>query len=159
MFYILEQISKGMIILKKRSNKIRIFYFLIAVVCVTILIAALTERRDTLSGESADKADKYDLSTPVPEPTDSYESTHEYNADTSTSKATNNYESSLDSSQNSSYNYSESSEKRETCINCGGSGSVKYYYGSSAYEAALNGQDDYEFGPCPMCDGKGYTYE
>ncbi len=48
--------------------------------------------------------------------------------------------------------------EKVTCSNCNGTGKVKYYYGSSALEAALNGHNDYEYGPCSNCDGKGYKY-
>jgi hypothetical protein len=41
------------------------------------------------------------------------------------------------------------------CSLCNGTGSVKYYYGSSAVEAWLDGQEDYTFGPCSRCDGTG----
>lgn len=44
------------------------------------------------------------------------------------------------------------------CSFCNGSGSIKYYYGDSALQAALDGYDDYEYGPCPSCNGTGYTY-
>ena len=43
------------------------------------------------------------------------------------------------------------------CSMCNGTGHVKYYYGGSALEAALNGQNDYEYGPCTSCNGTGYT--
>lgn len=43
------------------------------------------------------------------------------------------------------------------CSNCNGTGTVKYYYGSSALDAALAGQDNYSWGPCGMCNGSGYT--
>lgn len=49
-------------------------------------------------------------------------------------------------------------KEKVTCSTCNGTGSVKYYYGSSALEAALDGHNDYEYGPCPSCDGKGYVY-
>ena len=38
-----------------------------------------------------------------------------------------------------------------SCPLCGGWGAVKYYYGDSALEAALNGYDDWSWGPCPKC--------
>ena len=41
---------------------------------------------------------------------------------------------------------------------CNGTGLVKYYYGSSALEAAMDGHDDYEYGKCTSCDGTVYTY-
>lgn len=43
------------------------------------------------------------------------------------------------------------------CINCNGTGTVKYYYGSSDLEAILSGHDPYTFGPCGMCNGTGKT--
>ena len=46
--------------------------------------------------------------------------------------------------------YSKSgSYKKETvkCSNCNGTGKVRYYYGNSALEAALDGHNDYEYGP------------
>ncbi len=49
-----------------------------------------------------------------------------------------------------------SSTAKTKCATCNGTGTVKYYYGESAWEAALNGQNDYEFGPCPSCGGTGY---
>ena len=58
----------------------------------------------------------------------------------------------------SRFNYTErktSENAGRTCPNCGGSGIVKFYYGASAIEAALNGKDDYELGDCPMCRGTG----
>ncbi len=51
-----------------------------------------------------------------------------------------------------------SSKEKITCSFCNGTGSVKYYYGGSALEAALNGQNDYEYGKCTSCDGEGYKY-
>lgn len=43
------------------------------------------------------------------------------------------------------------------CAHCNGTGSVKYYYGGSAWEAFLAGMPDYTFGPCTSCNGKGYN--
>ena len=51
-----------------------------------------------------------------------------------------------------------SNKEKVTCSVCNGTGKVKYYYGSSSLEAALNGQDDYQYGKCTSCDGKGYIY-
>ena len=61
------------------------------------------------------------------------------------------------SSSYSKDSYSSSTEK-VTCSMCNGTGLVKYYYGSSALEAAMDGHDDYEYGKCTSCDGTGYTY-
>ena len=47
---------------------------------------------------------------------------------------------------------------RVTCSICNGTGKVRYYYGSSSTEAALAGKNDYEYGPCTSCGGKGYVY-
>lgn len=58
-----------------------------------------------------------------------------------------------DSSSNSN---NTSNTTKIKCTVCNGTGSVKYYYGSSSLEAALNGHDDYEFGPCSSCNGTGY---
>ena len=44
-----------------------------------------------------------------------------------------------------------------SCPNCGGLGYVKFYYGSSALEAFLNGEPDYTLGKCPLCHGTGKT--
>ena len=60
------------------------------------------------------------------------------------------------SSSYSKDSYSSSTEK-VTCSMCNGTGLVKYYYGSSALEAAMDGHDDYEYGKCTSCDGTGYT--
>ena len=49
------------------------------------------------------------------------------------------------SSSYSKDSYSSSTEK-VTCSMCNGTGLVKYYYGSSALEAAMDGHDDYEYG-------------
>lgn len=51
------------------------------------------------------------------------------------------------SSSYSKDSYSSSTEK-VTCSMCNGTGLVKYYYGSSALEAAMDGHDDYEYGKC-----------
>lgn len=50
---------------------------------------------------------------------------------------------------------SSSGSSSGDCYVCSGTGSVKYYYGESALEAALNGQNDYEYGVCPSCHGTG----
>lgn len=50
------------------------------------------------------------------------------------------------------------SKEKVTCSMCNGTGKVRYYYGGSATEAALNGKNDYEYGPCTSCGGTGYTY-
>lgn len=41
------------------------------------------------------------------------------------------------------------------CIVCNGTGSVRYYYGSSDLEAWLDGYDSFTVGPCTSCDGTG----
>lgn len=92
----------------------------------------------------------------------------------SSSYSSTNYHSSSESS-NSSYNLgsssyydnSSSSESHSSvssvttqkvkCSNCGGTGIVKYYYGSSAVEAYLSGHNDYEWGTCGSCNGTGYV--
>lgn len=58
-----------------------------------------------------------------------------------------------------SNNNNSSTKKKEKCINCNGTGTVKFYYGSSDLEAVLSGHDPYTFGPCSMCDGTGWYYE
>ena len=45
--------------------------------------------------------------------------------------------------------------KHETCVNCGGLGYVKSYYGESWLEAFLAGEPDYQLIKCPLCNGKG----
>ena len=55
-------------------------------------------------------------------------------------------------------NNNDSTTTKVKCSFCNGTGSIKYYYGDSALQAALDGYDDYEFGPCTSCDGTGYTY-
>ncbi len=56
-------------------------------------------------------------------------------------------------SSGTSSNYSSG---KSICPYCNGTGSVKYYYGDSSWDAALNGKNDYEFGPCYSCHGTGY---
>ena len=66
------------------------------------------------------------------------------------------------SSNNTSNNTSNNSSNKTTktkCELCNGTGSVKYYYGSSDFEAIINGYDPYTFGPCSRCDGDGYYYK
>ncbi len=55
--------------------------------------------------------------------------------------------------------YKAHEDSKVKCSFCNGTGKVKYYYGSSALEAYLSGHNDYEYGPCTSCDGKGYVYE
>ena len=43
----------------------------------------------------------------------------------------------------------------EKCDNCNGTGRVKYYYGDSAFEAAINGHEDSWYGICGSCGGTG----
>lgn len=50
---------------------------------------------------------------------------------------------------------STGSSGKGKCINCNGTGYVKYYYGASDLEAYLDGYDPYTVGPCPMCRGTG----
>ena len=50
-----------------------------------------------------------------------------------------------------------STTEKVKCSMCNGTGQVEYYYGESALEAALNGQNDYELGPCTSCNGTGYV--
>ena len=56
--------------------------------------------------------------------------------------------------------YKESKEdendSKEVCPVCGGSGLIKYNYGSSDLEAVLSGHDPYTFSQCYKCLGKGY---
>ncbi len=59
------------------------------------------------------------------------------------------------SSKSSSYG---TTKEKVICSMCNGTGKVKYYYGESSLEAALNGKNDYEYGPCTSCNGTGYTY-
>ena len=42
------------------------------------------------------------------------------------------------------------------CPVCGGTGLVKYYYGSSCWEAWFSGHNNYELGECTSCGGTGY---
>lgn len=49
--------------------------------------------------------------------------------------------------------------KGEKCPFCNGTGSVRYYYGSSNLEAILSGHDPYTVGECSSCKGKGKFYE
>jgi len=49
--------------------------------------------------------------------------------------------------------------KGETCPFCNGTGSVRYYYGSSNLEAILSDHDPYTVGECTSCEGKGKYYE
>lgn len=58
-------------------------------------------------------------------------------------------------SNSSSINRGSSDSGKTKCSLCNGTGTVKYYYGSSSLEAYLNGKNDYEFGPCPSCHGTG----
>lgn len=58
-----------------------------------------------------------------------------------------------------SNNNNSFTKKKEKCINCNGTGTVKYYYGSSDLEAVLSGHDPYTFGSCSMCNGTGWYYE
>ena len=60
--------------------------------------------------------------------------------------------------ESSEYKKSETYKEKVKCSICNGTGKVKYYYGDSALEAALDGKNDYEYGPCTSCDGTGYTY-
>ena len=48
------------------------------------------------------------------------------------------------------------SKKYEKCYVCDGTGIVKYYYGSSAIEAWLDGHEDSWYSKCWNCDGTGY---
>lgn len=48
-----------------------------------------------------------------------------------------------------------SSSSPKKCSNCGGTGYVKYYYGSSDLEAWLSGHDSYTLGKCTSCKGTG----
>lgn len=58
----------------------------------------------------------------------------------------------LAQSDGSSSSAISSSEK---CINCNGTGYVRYYYGESDLQAYLEGYDPYYIGECPLCDGTG----
>ena len=55
----------------------------------------------------------------------------------------------------SSSNTSNNSGKGKKCPWCNGTGSVKYYYGSSAYESIINGHEDSWYGQCGACHGTG----
>ena len=41
------------------------------------------------------------------------------------------------------------------CPACNGTGTIRFYYGSSDLEAILSGHDPYTLGTCPMCNGRG----
>lgn len=101
----------------------------------------------SLAGCSGEKAKK----------TESTETATEKKYDTETEAVT---EKAIEKSQSTNSHSSSSTKtvsERVKCSMCNGTGTVKYYYGESALEAALNGHDDYEFGPCSTCDGTGYT--
>ena len=49
----------------------------------------------------------------------------------------------------------QTSSGKGKCYICNGTGYVKYYYGSSDWEAYLNGHDPYWFGKCTSCGGTG----
>lgn len=51
--------------------------------------------------------------------------------------------------------HSSSGSSSGKCIVCNGTGTVKYYYGSSDLEAWLSGHDAYTFGKCTSCNGTG----
>ncbi|MCI8698055.1 MAG: hypothetical protein HFF29_02950 [Oscillospiraceae bacterium] len=44
---------------------------------------------------------------------------------------------------------------RTPCLLCNGTGTIRFYYGSSDLEAILSGHDPYTLGTCPMCNGRG----
>lgn len=48
-----------------------------------------------------------------------------------------------------------SSSSSGSCPACGGTGVIRYNYGSSDLEAILSGHDPYTLGTCPMCNGRG----
>ena len=55
---------------------------------------------------------------------------------------------------------SNSSKKsRHKCAVCNGTGHVRYYYGSSDFEAYITGHDPYTIGKCTSCGGSGYIYD
>ena len=93
-----------------------------------------------------------DNSTISPETTSTTTTDTKFETNESKKQSTN---TSNNTKSSSSYN---SSKERVTCSFCNGTGKVKYYYGDSAVEAALNGHNDYEYGVCTSCDGKGYIY-
>lgn len=78
-------------------------------------------------------------------------------SDVSTSSSTGSYSPGDSSNQEKESNQNQSGEK-VVCSMCNGTGQVKYYYGDSAWDAAINGYNDYEYGPCTSCDGTGYIY-
>ena len=49
------------------------------------------------------------------------------------------------------------SNNKEKCYWCNGTGSVKYYYGDSDLQAALDGHDASWYGQCGSCGGTGYA--
>ena len=51
--------------------------------------------------------------------------------------------------------YSKKNGPRGNCTWCNGTGKMKYYYGASALEAAMDGYDDYDFYNCAHCHGTG----
>ncbi len=52
---------------------------------------------------------------------------------------------------------SSGSSTGSKCVNCGGLGYVKQYYGSSWLDAFLAGEPNYELIKCPLCHGTGKT--
>ena len=57
----------------------------------------------------------------------------------------------------SGYVPGSSNSAQKKCQHCNGTGSVKYYYGSSDLEAFLNGHESSWYGPCTSCNGTGKT--
>ena len=53
--------------------------------------------------------------------------------------------------------HSSSPSTSEKCVNCNGTGYVKYYYGDSDLQAYLEGHDPYTVGKCTSCNGTGKT--
>lgn len=50
---------------------------------------------------------------------------------------------------------SSSGSSSGRCPACNGTGTIRFYYGSSDLEAILSGHDPYTLGTCPMCNGRG----
>ena len=87
--------------------------------------------------------------SPVSSPTTS----SSYNSNNSSTSTNSNTSSSSHQTSNTT-----NGTQRVKCSMCNGLGKVKYYYGESSFDAAINGQPDYQYGPCSTCNGTGYVY-
>ena len=103
---------------------------MLMLVCVTGCAGSSSASEDADSKEAAATPSPTPTATPTPTPT---------------------------STPSSTSAPSVGSTARVTCSMCNGTGKVRYYYGDSALEAALDGENDYEYGICTSCNGTGYT--